>query len=663
MNHYFLIVKNALLKYTLHIFYFVVIISCIKLATKIPEPRAYGDGPEYLLQTESLRNHFSPELRIEDYLSLKKRVTKLQDWSTFYHYKKYQENIDRYNENGEVRHSGYYKALNGSYYCYHFWFYSLMNLPASYMVDLLHLPPNYAFILTHFIILLVLIYYLLFKFQKNNLNAFTTIILSLLIFFSPVSWYLRWIHTEYFTSLFVLFSILLALDKKYYWALLLSSLAAMHFQPLFLLSIFYIVLILIEFKITIKSLLKIGLTSFWIIIPPLFYYLKFGIPNIIIDKGFLSNDRITWNRFIGFFLDLDQGMILGLPLILPFTFIVTFYLLFIKKSYSKYMLLWVIVILATIPGLAMLNWNHGMSNINRYATWISMMVLGLFIVLWIKEKWKPWYLILFLLTQILTFQLQKGFHSGDSDIYRHKNLAKFFLNHFPNSYNPDPTIFCIRTNASFKIPPITRYYYNDELIKILVRKDAFNSISELGFSENEITQLAPKIKYNYGYGYINKKHIPDSVRINKNNYLYNILCDCETIKPDSSGYISQNGLFFFKSYRENFTNKKSFSGKNSCYLTKDSPYGTTIYMPDIKPGNKVKLSVYKSEKDWGSIVAQAKLSNFRRGTNTVVSKENGWYKVTLEFVVPKIDGGFIFFTYNPGEKECYFDDFKIEVLR
>jgi hypothetical protein len=629
----------------------------------IVEPKAYGDGNEYLLQTESFRNHGSPELRIEDFQSLKERVSKHQQWESFHRNDQFQKRLDIYAIDSTVHFSGYYFDLDGDLFCYHFWFYSLLNVPTSYIVELFSLPPNYAYSLFHFILLFILFYYILFKFQKNGLNDKTRILLCLLIFFSPIAWYLKWIHTEFYTSVFVIFSFLLSIDKKYFWALFLSSLAAIHFQPLFMLSLFYVFLIIKEYRLTLKSLLKIGIASFWVIVPSFFYYSQYGVPNIIIREGFLSNDRVTLNRFFGFFFDLDQGMVIGLPIVLPFAIFFTIYLL-LRKKLSIYMLVWVVIILSSIPGLAMLNWNHGMANINRYAVWVSMMVLGLFVFYTIREKLTTLFLLIVVFTQIITFSIQRGFNTNDWDVFRFNKLATFCLNHFPHFYNPDPTIFQQKTNASFEAPLITKYFHKGELIKMLVHRQSLWGLLNMGFDEDDIKRIESKIKFNYDYGYINKRNIPLNVRYKKEESIIKVSCDCENIIIDSTGYISDCGLYLFKNYKKNYSIDKSFSGKNSSVVKRGIPYGMTVYIKDIKEGDHIKATVYKSDKNRGSLVVGDLSNKFKLKSSSIQeSMQNDWYKVQLDFVVPEIKDGLKFFVYNPDDEKCYFDDFMIEVKK
>lgn len=78
-------------------------------AMLVMAPERKGDGQEYVLMTESLVNHLSPDLREND-----TRV--LDPWV-------------RSRDITTSKYSGYFVARDGNYYSYHFWGYPALCVP------------------------------------------------------------------------------------------------------------------------------------------------------------------------------------------------------------------------------------------------------------------------------------------------------------------------------------------------------------------------------------------------------------------------------------------------------------------------------------------------------------------------------------------------------
>jgi len=72
--------------------------------------------------TVSFFDHLTPDLREED-IELRERIA----------------NKNGINFDKNFTYSGYFKSLGGAYYSYHFWIYSLFNLPVLHSCIILTL--------------------------------------------------------------------------------------------------------------------------------------------------------------------------------------------------------------------------------------------------------------------------------------------------------------------------------------------------------------------------------------------------------------------------------------------------------------------------------------------------------------------------------------------
>jgi hypothetical protein len=405
---------------------------------------------------------------------------------------------------------GIFTSKDGKLYNYHFWAYPLINLPLKFIFEKIHFYPFKVFQITNAILVLLVVYYILFH---TKWQIYLQIIGAIVFAFSSIAWYINWIHPEVFTACLVFMSIILFFQEKYYWAIILSAIASMQNPPIFLLSLAFAIKAIFVFGFNLKNILKIIFSGIFIIIPSAFYFYHFGRPNLIVDSGYLDSQYITITRFVGFFFDLDQGMIIGLPFVLiVFLFMYAYEIYksikYKQVGYENILILVLIgIVFFVIP---MKNWNHGQSVVNRYTVWSSMIIVAYFINL--LSKYKNIYMIIFIglfavFTQIFTHAYFKGFDAKEWDNIYHKKTAIWAMNHFPSLYNPDPQIFLVRTLGYFPYKSenvIIFKGYNNEVKKIMVYIDSINVLHQkYGFSNDSINKIKKKIKNINGWGYIN----------------------------------------------------------------------------------------------------------------------------------------------------------------
>ncbi len=502
------IIDKANQKY-LTLFFVITLIVGAVFSIKNTAIYSYGDGVEYILMTESFNNHLSPELKEKDinkYISfINKYKSDFLNEDVFLDIKQLFSHKNKLLEN----RSGFYVSKNGKIYSYHFWLYSFVNLPIRWCLGALHLDITYTFIITNYLLLFFAIFIV---FRSKNLNYFDKIWVTLFLILSPIYWYLHWSHPEVFSSTLVFSSLVLFFDKKNYWAILLMSMASTHFPPLFIPTAFMLIYTLIQRGLTIKNLFLGAVSSSFVIIPSLFYLYNFSVPNLIIKGGFISTNYVTLNRLHNFFFDVNQGMILGLPLVLIVCIILLIYRI-VKLKFSIIDGLLLSVLLMSYFYMQMANWNHGMSVVNRYVIWNAMFVLFYFI--WFAKDFRIRQKMVLFFMALLTQASCIYYFSNNKiiqwDYGKHNEIAVWLLNNHPEWYNPEPHIFISRTNRfnlSHTDSVIVYSRPDSTIMKLMVYKGSpINQLIQRGIKKDVLADFMKDKTYYNGCLYINKKDL------------------------------------------------------------------------------------------------------------------------------------------------------------
>lgn len=464
-----------------------------------------GDAVEYILMTDALVHHGTPDLRSGD------------TWNP-----DAEKRLKKPPQGPRDRLLGFFPALNGRWYSWHFFFYPVLNLPMRAVVALTGQPVVQAFTLTNAILAICVIGQLLYA-TRYPLGL--QIIGAVLYVWSSALWYFSWPHPEVMTCAFVFMSVIAWFHGRCYQSILLSSLATMQNPPLFLLVLFYLLPTL--FRPDRRSALNVflcGITSFWVIVPPLFYRYHFGVGSLIADSNFLDRHMITVTRFWGFFFDLDQGMILSMPVALPLFLYLYVALLVTSARHYYHLLLVPLLIGMTFFFMPMINWNHGQAGINRYASWSSMIPLAYLIEL-LSPGWNRRRCVLVAVLvaapQVFIIQHYGGTRVPAKAFLAHKGPALFVLENLPRFYNPDPTIFLARTTGTDRFaghhtlnspdslkpavpePDVVPYIGKDgQIRKIAVRQGCEPQLLKYGWSEDDIPIVTARATYVIGWAYL-----------------------------------------------------------------------------------------------------------------------------------------------------------------
>ena len=138
-------------------------------------------------------------------------------------------------------------------------------------------------------------------------------------------------------------------------------------------------------------------------------------------------------------------------------------------------------------------------------------------------------------------------------------------------------------------------------------------------------------------------------------------CDFETVSPDGQWVLSNNGTNFCKNSA--LVNDRARSGKKSVKLPVFGSYGMDYELSDIKAGEMLEISIWRSGNQEAFLVAAAGSADvfYQQNNGYIDTDSKGWQKVTLSFKIPEgfKENKLKIYLWNNGNSPVWFDDFKI----
>lgn len=402
----------------------VLSIGLLYASIFVISPGIYGDGHEYLAITVSLYNHMSPDLQSQDVV-----------------YRNAIEAKNDINFGSELDHSDYAGSpVNGKLYPFHFWFYSLLNIPAFYLLQLFHGNELRCFQITNSVLLLSALAVVVFQSSFNNWKK---LLFFSLAAFNLILLYIPWSHPEVFTYSLVLASAVYMLENRPYLAILLSSLASLQNPPVSVLTLFYVLYGWKQKAWDLRSLFAMLAVSSISAAQYLFYYAYFHTFSVITMTGLASTKLITIEKALSLFIDPNFG-ILPYFSVLTIACIAVLIACLLKKDLAV-PALWLVLALMAVVCSTQINWNSGMMYLNRYATYFLPI---LFAIVFLGYKFLPHKVLdVILLTSILTTGTITGvflFSYDNSSYVRFNDLSSNILLYAPGIYNPPNEVFAER---------------------------------------------------------------------------------------------------------------------------------------------------------------------------------------------------------------------------
>lgn len=425
-----------------------------------------GDLIDYILMTESFENHLSPHLTENDTAEAKIMMKK-----------------DKIKLDVPYPFSTYYRADSGKYYCYHFWFYSLLCMPMKAFFNIIGHHQSRAFVVMNLSLFLLALWCAALLIETERIKK---IFIILFLAINPVIWYITWIHTEVFSYSMVVIALTLFYRKRMVPAILFASLGALQNQPLLILSFYMFMVFIVEKFKDLKSGGKNNFADFSLavlalmvsFIPAFFYYYNFGAPNMIVKCGHASLKNMSLVRCADLFFNTDMGLLYYFPIMCILFFIVVIKTALQRnlKDFFLTLTVFVMVLLSTQT----INWNSGMAGLARYAIWIIPVIV--FVVIQ-NMRINTALTILFIIS--LVFQLFLIIIGGGLrckiDYCAHNTLSQFLLKNCPILYSPDFSVFAERTKGfemSYRQNLPVIFDSNKDVTKILSNYDSLKKIEE-----------------------------------------------------------------------------------------------------------------------------------------------------------------------------------------
>lgn len=401
---------------------FIIVAAIILTISLTIPPARFGDGYEYLGMTISFSNHASPDLRAED---IEERASLA-----------FQAPGLGWDLSPTYDHLGYYEALNGREYCYHFWGYSLLCVIPYFLLKAFNILPLKVFLMTNTLLVLLLLWWILFNTNLSNKAKYWLLLVTMV---SPMCLYIPWPHPEVFSFVFLFIGLLEVMNNRKFLASVFIAVASLQNPAIIVVNVFLLVGEIWENR-KITNLSWYISSSFIIAsLPYVFYWLNYRKLSLITDT-FASVNFITIPKVLSIFVDPNFGLIIYVPVLL----MVLIWLTFKRNLNATWGL--ILLILMAIICATQLNWNSGMMYINRYCVWmipvLIIATLNYFISL-TKTKLVV-YSIIYLLTTGTIFLLCIVEYDP-ANYVRFSPLTKRVLVVAPSLYNPPPEVFIERT--------------------------------------------------------------------------------------------------------------------------------------------------------------------------------------------------------------------------
>lgn len=391
--------------------------------------RPHGDAGEYLLMLESWRQHRSPELQPQDLESLRGFLLR---------------------EGLSIDESrilpNYHAGRDGRLYCYHFWGYSLVGVPARWLLESRGLSPLRALPVTN----AVLSGLALVAVACLPWTGFRRLLLGGLLLFSPALGFLMWPHPEIFSFALVTLALVLTARGRHVAAVLAAALASLQNPPLLL----FVALVWAGAAVAAWRKRRVGigllatLASLLALLPAAFFQWQFGVFSISVRPAEAAQS-LSALRALDLAIDPNLGLLPHAPLTLLLALGGALGALRRRQAWPA------VLVLVLVPALAYActansNWNNDTSGPSRYVVWMLPLLAFVAVGEIALGPTRPlgrgagWALGLALAVQAAAV-LARGGPLARSDFLEHSWAARLVLDHRPSLYRPTPEVFVERT--------------------------------------------------------------------------------------------------------------------------------------------------------------------------------------------------------------------------
>lgn len=383
-------------------------------------PRIIGDGGEYLSQALNFAALNRPSLGRQAIPQIERQVIDvappLSDWS-----------IERASIAGHDRRRDFL----------HFWFYALLATPFMWITQALGVSPLHAFTALNLLLLGTALHLALPR-------AGTTV--SVLLFASPLVWWLDKAHTEVFTVALLTIALLTMRDRPW-WAMIAAGAAATQNPPITAVLLLIGLAVLVERRLSalrdrrMVAGAVIGLTL--AALQPVYTYVRHGTPSLLLhatQPGFPTAAELSASV-----LDPSMGLIGNFPVFLVATIGAAIWLAVRHRRHVLTLEAGVATASAAVFLYAFAqtsNPHHGGTpSITRYALWFIPLSLAV---------WVPWRhvagargkRVVTAAAVVSAFASVIAFHPGVTQNTREPtSLASWLWTTHPRANHPLPEVF------------------------------------------------------------------------------------------------------------------------------------------------------------------------------------------------------------------------------
>ena len=326
----------------------------VALAALLP-PRPFGDATEYLLMAESWAAHGSPELRPADVDALRRRAAASG------------AAVDPDDALGN-----YFEGRDGRFYCYHFWFYPLLTMPARLALqatggDVLKAGPLTNAVLLGAAIGAVLLFAPVAPLARRAGAA--------LLLFSPVLGFLLWPHPEVLSFSMATLALVAGRRGASEAASLGAAIASIQNPPLALLAVFEAARPWLAGAPARRSRgrwLTLSGAALVVLASPLFFVARFRTPNLAAYET-AGAHAVGIGKAVGLLLDPELGLVRYAPLTVA---LLVALMPVVARGPARRVdgtlaaVLAVLMFACSATG----NWNHGTTGPSRYVVWLFPLV-------------------------------------------------------------------------------------------------------------------------------------------------------------------------------------------------------------------------------------------------------------------------------------------------
>ena len=405
----------------------------------ITKPSFKGDAAEYTALTIAVAEHGSPDIRPSD-MALAKRLVPEFAW--------FHESIEKHWTEGAHLPPGFLEGQDKKVHAIHHFGYSAIAAIPFKLLQMVGLNPMKCFLWVDWFCLLILLLaaHTYFGSTKRAVGA-------ALIFLMGVGIpYWNWASPEFFSAALSLAALMLMANSAYIVAGLLVGMASMQNPPILGLLGMGPMIVMAERLATqgraavslaaIRAQARPVALAFLLgcalaLVPVYFSMQHFGTWNVI-ATGATDPRMVSLSRFVSYYLDLNQGVIVAIPGV----WLIAAWLLVRDRRLLPVLVPTLLcAVMLAVPALSTQNWNAGSAGMMRYITWGSAPVLYLlFACLRQRAKWGAGVAIVFFLVQFACLA-----HSRQYVHTEFSPVARWFLVHAPQYYNPEPEIFVDRS--------------------------------------------------------------------------------------------------------------------------------------------------------------------------------------------------------------------------